>query len=210
MTRIHNILSKEIRFENSNITKRYYIKISTLRTGLIIIYFLSVIISIIIFQLEHAFSFDTETGLEIENQDKIHQFRNQILIFSSFLAFNQIIIELEIQKNLIKYHFNQGALKSKCNLKNPKYLYPLLLFIIMSLLHPNYICENLSYFNLNRNFTFYNKISSSFIVYSVNDILSIFGLLKLGILFYHYFGNLNYNSDLASRCWYFKKQNERF
>ena len=197
MTKIYSILNKETKFENSNITKRYYIKISTLRTGLIIIYFLSVIVNIIIFQLQHI---DSEL-----NTEKVIEFKNLMLFFSTFLAFNQIIIEFEIQKNLIKYHFNQGALKTNCNLKKKKYLYPLLIFILIALIHPNYFCDNLEYINLKNNFVIYNNIIGTFVIYSVNDILSLFGLLKLSILFYHYFGNLNYNSDVASRCWFFNK-----
>ena len=199
MNRIHNIfLNKETKFENSTITKRYYTKLSKLRTGIIIIYILSLIISIAIFELEHSFN---DLIFESENFEKINHFQDYLLIFNSVLAFNQIIIEVKIQKILIKYHINQGVSKLKCNLKNKNYLLPLIIVITISLIHPNYLCAHLDYFNISKKFTLYSYINNNFFFYSVNDILTFFGLTKIFITFYHYFGNLNYNSDIASRCW---------
>ena len=50
-------------------------------------------------------------------------------------------------------------------MKNKKYLIPLILFIFLNILHPNYFFEYYFKINGEDHFSFYNKITNSYIEY---------------------------------------------
>ena len=48
---------------------------------------------------------------------------------------------------------------------------------------------------------YYNKITESWLEYTSNELITFLGLLKVISIIYHYFWNISYNNDKASRCW---------
>ncbi len=183
--------------ENSHLTNSYYVKLCTLRTGLVIMYFLSIMVGMAIFDNDHSKYFNPLLA-----NFTIREF---LLIFCSFLALNQITLEILIYRITLKYVKFQGLKKNRETMRTRL----LLVFIFIALIHPNYIFENFEKIGVKNNFTYYNTITKGFVTYSINDILVGLNLLKLSLIFYNYFANLNFNSDVASRCWFFKKQDKR-
>lgn len=187
--------------ENSMITKYYYQKARILSIINLILYIQSLLLSLTIFDY-------TYSKLDRDQKDNYPRvlFRDIQLIYSSIIAFILIINEFLIVKFEIKMNLYQGVDALKCTFKNKQYWVTLLFFTLFCICHPNIFCEY--YIGSIEKFTYFNDINNSFVTYSLNDVLSLLGLTQIFPILYHYCKNLTYNSDIASRCWFSKKQDQ--